>query len=169
MNSWEQRSNAENEMMRKIHEIGRLMDMIQVTPIDFLALPTEVKTDEETVCEMIDNVYQSRKNLTNENGFDMAGRKRIEEALKKMLVEKNRAIALEFNVCDKLVQWLVCYPEEFCHGIVSSARLELKFLLDAPGKLKEMISPEEQKLMIEKLNIEILRKKAKIFELLKNK
>jgi hypothetical protein len=116
MEAEEQPSNAENELQKKILEIGKIMDRIQLMPIDFTIQPSGIETDEEVVCSMIAYVLQEFENLTNEYGYDMPGRRRVINALKAKLLEKTRAIGEEFTTSKKLAAWLNHYPN-FCPDI----------------------------------------------------
>jgi len=116
MGTEEQPSNAENELQKKIQEIGKIMDRIQFMPIEFTAHPSGVETDEETVCNMIAYVLQEYENLTNGYGDDMPGRRRVINALKAKLLEKTRTIGENFTTSKKLAALLID-SQNFCPNI----------------------------------------------------
>jgi len=133
----EQPSNAENELQKKILEIGNVMDKIQLMPIDFTIQPSGVETNEEAVCNMIAYVLQEHENLTNEYGYDMPGRMRVENALKAKLLEKTRDIGENVTTSKKLVLWLDRDPN-FCCDIDPMIRREVQIFLETAYMSKEL-------------------------------
>jgi hypothetical protein len=136
----EQPSNAENELQRKILEIGETMDKIQLMPIDFTIQPSGVETNEEAVCNMIAYVLQEHENLTNEYGYDMPGRRRVENALKAKLLEKTRDIGENFTTTKKLMAMLYHY-QNFCSNIQYPLRTDVAIFLKTAHEFWENNTP----------------------------
>ena len=147
--------------MEKIEEIGRIMDMIELMPIEFTIQPPNIETNEEAVCKLIADVLQHRTCLADDGGYNSISKRKIEEAVYAELREKTRDIGDGFTTSKKLVMWLSCYPD-FCCSIDPTIRQKVKIFLEmASNKIStfeerqkmleeackqfNMLSPEKQK------------------------
>jgi hypothetical protein len=144
----EQPSNAEIELQKKILEIGNVMDKILLEPFVFSDLPTNTKTNEETVCRLIADVLQHRMCLADDGGYDGIRKIGIEKVLATELLKKNRNIDERLTTSKKLVLWLVG-DSNFCCDIDPVIRQEVQNFLKNAYMSKELstTSNEERQRM----------------------